>query len=293
MDFLGDIFVWIKNGFFRFESIIGEFKTVSAVLDVLLVALLIYGLILQLRKTQSIQIIKGIIFVVAIYLFVSTLGMRTSEYIFSQLFSNSLLIVVVLFNNEIRQALEQIGQSRFKKFSFFSTTDEEIMINTINATSRACDLMSSDKIGSLIIFQRKTLLGDLTKGGVPIDSQTTTEMLTSIFFPNSALHDGAIVISEGRIVAARCIVPLKNDKEVIENVGTRHRAALEITRSSDAVAVVTSEETGIISIAVDGEMERGISDGQLREKLTGLLISKDDSEKPSFGEKFSGFFKRK
>lgn len=284
---------WTKALLYRFESIIGEFTTISAVLDVLLVALIIYGLILQLRRTQSIQIIKGILLIAVIYFVVSTLGMRTSQFIFSQLFSNILIILIILFNNEIRQALEHIGQSRFKKISFFSNTSEEVVMNAINATCRACDAMSNDKVGSLIIFQRKTLLGDLTKGGVPIDSMTTTEMLSSIFFPKAALHDGAIVIHEGRIMAARCIVPLKNDKEVLENVGTRHRAALEITRSSDAVAVVTSEETGIISIALEGELIRGITDSELRDRLISLLISKDENEKTTFTGRLSKIFRKK
>ncbi|MDR1630742.1 MAG: diadenylate cyclase CdaA [Oscillospiraceae bacterium] len=289
---MSSIIDWTKALLYRFESIIGEFTTISAVLDVLLVALLIYGLILQLRRTQSIQIIKGIFLIAVIYFVVSTLEMRTSQFIFSQLFSNILIIIIVLFNNEIRQALEHIGQSRFKKISFFTNTSEEVVMNAINATCRACDAMSNDKIGSLIIFQRKTLLGDLTKGGVPIDSMTTTEMLFSIFFPKAALHDGAIVIHEGRIMAARCIVPLKNDREVLENVGTRHRAALEITRSSDAVAVVTSEETGIISIAIEGELIRGITDSELRDRLISLLISRDENEKTTFTGRLSKLFRK-
>ena len=135
--------------------------------------------------------------------------------------------------------------------------------------------MSRSKVGSLIVFQRNSLLGDLTKQAVPIDCETTWEMVCSIFYPKAPLHDGAIVIKDGRIVAARCVVPMKNDREVTENVGTRHRAAIEISLNTDAVAVVTSEETGIISIAVDGKLERGFTDSELREQLGGLLLTAD------------------
>ena len=133
-------------------------------------------------------------------------------------------------------------------------------------------------MGSLILFQRQTLLGDLTKQAVMIDSETSYEMICSIFYPKAPLHDGAVIIRNGRIVAARCVVPMKNDRVINENVGTRHRAALEASLNSDCVAVVTSEETGIISIAVDGTLRRGITDSELRELLGQYLL-------PATGEK--------
>ena len=138
--------------------------------------------------------------------------------------------------------------------------------------------MSRNKVGSLILFQRQTLLGDLTKQAVMIDSVTSYEMICSIFYPKAPLHDGAVIIRNGRIVAARCVVPMKNDRVINENVGTRHRAALEASLNSDCVAVVTSEETGIISIAVDGTLRRGITDSELRELLGQYLL-------PATGEK--------
>ncbi len=268
----------ITQIFDKFVGVLSSFDSVGDFLDIILVATLFYALFMQIRKTQSIQIIRGIILIAVIYAVVVIFKMETSLFLFDQLITNILLILVIIFNTEIRQALERAGESSFKKINLFKETpSDEIISETVNATCKACMAMSAENVGSLMIFQRTTLLGDLTKGSVPIDSVTSTEMLLSIFYPNSSLHDGAIVIDKGRIIAARCIVPLKNDREVTENVGTRHRAALEISRTSDAVAVVTSEETGIISIAVEGELIRGIGEDELKEKLTALLKNSEDT----------------
>ena len=187
------------------------------------------------------------------------------------IFLDLLLIIVIIFSTEIRHALEHMGHSRFRKIFSIGREDTEIT-DTVNATVRACASMSEDKIGSLIVFRRMSNLGELERSGVYIDAKVTTEMLCSIFFPKAALHDGAIVIEGDRITAARCIVSMKNDIVVTEKVGTRHRAAVALSQRTDAVVVVTSEETGIISVAVDGELRRGITAGELREILSGYLL---------------------
>ena len=263
----------LSNFFAEAENILSGFDSISDVLDILLVAVIIYALIVQLRKTQSVHIIKGIALLTIVYAIVVVAGMETSKMIFDYLINDLLLIIVIIFGTEIRQALEHMGQSRFKNiFSFSSAKEDQALIDAINATVRACDSMSHDKIGSLMVFQRRSNLGELERSGVAIDAKVTTEMLCSIFFPNAALHDGAIIIKDDRIIAARCIVSLKNDIVVHHKVGTRHRAALEVSRSSDAVVVVTSEETGIISVAVDGVLKRGITDSELRQMLIEYLI---------------------
>lgn len=273
------------------RNIFSNFNFFTDFLDILLVTFLIYSLIMQLRKTQSIQIIKGLLLIAVVYTVVVLLNMQASSYIFNHIFSDVFIILVIVFSPEIRQSLEHVGRSKFKKFIFFNSSNEEThIIESINAVTRACGSMSKDKIGSLIIFQRKSFLGDITNDSVKVDAITTSEMLQSIFFPNSTMHDGAIVIKEGRIVAARCIVPLKNDREISGDMGTRHRAALEVSIRSDAVAVVTSEETGIISIAVDGQLIRGITDSELREKLGYLLLREEDNDQNSQGR--FGWFRR-
>lgn len=269
----------IQTFFLRIKDVFMNYNIIFDTLDILLVALLVYALIIQLRKTQAIQVLKGLVIIAIIYGIVSALGMTASSYIFSRLFNDIILILVIIFSGEIRQALEHMGKRRFgTKGSIFGAAKDNANQDAINSVCRACGAMSRNKVGSLIIFQRNTLLGDLTKQAVMIDSETTFEMLCSIFWPKAPLHDGAVIIKDGRIVAARCVVPMKNDRVINENVGTRHRAALEASLNSDCVAVVTSEENGIISVAVDGQLKRDITDSELREIL-GVYLLAEESEK--------------
>ncbi len=264
----------------RFSGAVMSVNSIKDIIDILFVAFIIYAFITQLRKTQSVQILKGVAVVAVLYVIVLLFEMNASKFIFGTVFSDLLVILVVVFSGEIRQALERMGQGRnFAFLSLFSSKkDNDKIYDAINCVCRACAEMSEDKIGSLIIFQRKSFLGDLTRQCVAIDSCVTTEMLLSIFFPKAALHDGAVVIKDSRIVAARCVVPLKNEKEVKEHVGTRHRAAIEISLTSDAIAVVTSEESGIISVACDGKLQRGLTDAQLRQLLVDYLIGENDDD---------------
>lgn len=270
----------IKNFFLQLKDVFLNFNFFSDTLDILVVALIVYVVIVQMRKTQAIQVVKGIVLVAVMYAVVSLLGMNTSTYLFSKLFSDILIIFVILFSAEIRQALELLGKRRFgTRFSLFEQSSESLNVDMINCICRACGAMGRNKVGSLILIQRETMLGDYMKQAVPLDAQITFETLCSIFYPKAPLHDGAIIVKNGRIVAARCVVPLKNDREIVENVGTRHRAALEASLNSDCIAVVTSEETGMISIAVDGQLIRGFTDSQLREELGKYLLRGNDKKK--------------
>ena len=282
----------IKTILLQIKDVLVNIDIFPDVIDILLVAVLAYGLITQLRKSQSIQVIKGIILVALVYGLVNLLDMTTSKFIFSKMFSDIIIIVVVLFSTELRHALENVGKKKLgKKYLFFSSSSaDEETIEAINSACRAAGAMSRSKVGSLIVFQRDSLLGDLTKHAVPIDSATTFEMLCSIFYPKAPLHDGAVVIKDGRIVAARCVVPMKNDRIINENVGTRHRAALEVSLNSDAVVVVTSEESGIISLAVDGKLIRGLSDSELRERLSVLLLNPKAPKKSRAAKKSKPVF---
>lgn len=292
MNFLGLLSVseTLASTWEKFSGAVMSFNSFKDILDILLVAIVVYSIILQIRKTQSAQVITGILFIALIYVAVYLFEMNASKYMFSTVFGDLLVILVIIFSGEIRQALEKFGQkNNFWSQLFSPKKSDDTTYDVINSVCRACAEMSEDKIGSLIVFQRKSMLSNITRQSVPIDSRVTTEMLLSIFFPKAALHDGAIVIKDGRIVAARCVVPLKNEKEVTEHVGTRHRAALEVSLRSDAVAVITSEETGIISVACDGQLKRGLSDAQLRSMLVELLV--DDSDEDN--NKKIKFFQKK
>lgn len=276
----------IQTYLLRLKDVFVNFKPFPDILDILLVAVLVYAVINQLRKTKSIQVLKGILLIAVVYAIVSILGMSASVWMFNQLFGNIIIIFVILFSEEIRHALERVGKGKLgRSLPFIRQDKDAASVDAINAVARACGAMSRNKVGSLILFQRNTLLGDLMKQAVMIDSETTFEMLCSIFYPKAPLHDGAVIIRDGRITAARCVVPMKNDRELSGELGTRHRAALEASLNSDCVAVVTSEETGVISVAVDGRLTRGMTDSELRELLGKYLLSGSDKSKKIGGKK--------
>ncbi|MBR1811992.1 MAG: diadenylate cyclase CdaA [Clostridia bacterium] len=266
----------IQTFFANLGGVLSSFDSIGDILDIVLVAVVLYALFVQLRKTQSVHIIRGILLLAVVYAVVVVLQMETSKYIFNTFIRDILLIIVIIFSTEIRHALERMGHSSVKNLFSFGQRDDTAVTEAVNATVRACASMSEDKIGSLIVFRRRSNLGELEKSGVYIDAKVTTEMLCSIFFPKAALHDGAIVIEDDRITAARCIVSMRNDIVITEKVGTRHRAALAVSQNTDAVVVVTSEETGIISVAVEGVLKRGITPGELRELLMQYLLPDTD-----------------
>ncbi len=265
----------------RFEQIkraITSFSSLGDLLDVILVAFVIYGLIKLIRDTRAIQLAKGVFLLFVAYFFVSLFDMETSKYILSLVFGNLFIVLVIIFSPEIRHALESVGRSSVSNFNLlnFKNRDEaeeqEKVQKTINAVCKACAEMHDKKIGSLIVFERDTKLGEIAKTGTMIDAIVTPEMICNIFFPKAPMHDGAVIIKDGRVVSAGCILPLTSHQGISSDLGTRHRAAIGISESSDAVVVIVSEETGAISVAKRGNLTRGISDGDLREILSKELI---------------------
>lgn len=260
----------------RFVGAVTSFHSIKDVFDVLFVAVVVYVLLTQLRKSRSIQIIKGFAFVAVIYVVVNLFEMNASKFIFQAIVSNILVILVVVFSSEIRQSLERVGRgTKFSLKALFvgKKIDDDDSLRTIEEVCDACDDMSKSMTGSLIIFQRRTYLTDLTSGGDALDCSVSKDMLETIFYKGTPLHDGATVIVDNRIVAASCVIPLSKDIVVTdESVGTRHRAAISISQITDAVVVVTSEETGLISISVAGKLERGFDKVSLNARLQELLI---------------------
>ena len=281
--------------FEQIKRAILSFNTIGDLLDILLVAFVIYSGIKLIRETRAIQLAKGVILLAVVYFFVSLFNMETSKYILSLVFGNLLIILVIIFSPEIRHALESVGRSSVSNISLlnFKKRDEqeqeEIIKSSINAVCKACVDMSDKNIGALIVFEKETKLGEIAKTGTIIDAVVTTEMISNIFFPKAPMHDGATVIKDGRIVAAGCILPLTgNNNEISSELGTRHRAAIGMSETSDALVVVVSEETGIISIAEKGVLSRNISVGDLRERLTNALIKSDNKENSKIKKIFRG-----
>ncbi len=274
---IGDIFEQVKRAIFSFNSI-------GDVLDIILVTFVIYSAIKFIRDRRAFQLVKGVFILAIGYLFVSLLNMEVSKYLLSLLFGNLLIILVIIFSPEIRNVLENVGSRSVSTFNFlnFKNRDEtkiqESIKSSINAVSRACSDMSDKQIGALIVFEKDNTLGDIAKTGTSLDATVTPELISNIFFPKAPMHDGAVLIKEGRVVSAGCILPLTARNNLSSELGTRHRAAVGMTENTDAVVVVVSEETGMISIAQRGTLQRNISAGDLREILTSEFVKENDKD---------------
>ncbi len=271
-------------GFFeKIFNIILSFRLNDA-LDILLVTIIIYSAIKLLRETKAIQLVKGLILIGIVYIVISGLKMKASTFLFQSVFSNIVLVLLILFQPEIRHIFESLGRSNLtKKIPFLSNNPSAVKTvgdtkKMITSICKACAGMSDKKIGALIVIERGTLLGEITNTGTVVDAVVSEELIGNIFYPKSPLHDGAAVLRNNRVYAAGCILPLTQNANLSKELGTRHRAALGISEESDAVIIVVSEETGYISIAFKGELKRDISDGDLREFLLKYLIDNSGSD---------------
>ncbi len=249
---------------------------ITDLLDIALISFVVYNAIKLIRETRAFQLVKGLLLLGVAYLIITQLDMQASSYIFRFLFQNIFIILIILFQQEIRQVIEKVGNSKFTSLSLIlkgnSSEKEKLLNESINEISKAVQRMSDSKTGSLIVMERQTLLGDVINSGKPVDAYITHELIGNIFFPKSPLHDGAAIVRNGRLVSAGCVLPLTKNTDVSSDLGTRHRAALGMSEQSDAAVIVTSEETGIISLAYNGSLERNLTDSELREKLINLLV---------------------
>ncbi len=283
----------IVNYFDKIGDALLSFNFLSDFLDILLVAFIIYEGIKLIRGSRTFQLIKGIAFLGIVFAFVKLLNMEASEYILSILFQNGLIILVVLFSPELRNILEKFGRRSISDFSFFnfrnSETIEKEITSTVNDFCKSASDLSDTKTGALVVFEKNAPLQEIIKTGTILDAHSSPELFNGLFFKNSALHDGAVVVRDSRIYAAGCILPLTQNNTLDSELGTRHRAAIGVSEQSDGVAVVVSEETGAISVAVNGTLMRDITTGKLRELLLSELIPQqyknEDKKKRSFFKK--------
>lgn len=277
------------TGLVEFFKRIGEallsFNFTSDLLDVLFVTFIIYEAIKFIRGSRSLHLIKGLAFLGLLYLLVKLTGMEASEFLLSSLFQNALLILVVLFSPEIRNILERFGRRSITDFSFFSFKNDsayqEAVTDLVNDFCKAAGEMSETKTGALVVFEREAPLNEVIKSGTILDARSSTELFNGIFFKNSALHDGAVVVKDAKIYAAGCILPLTQNNAISSDLGTRHRAAIGMSEQSDAVVVIVSEETGYISVAINGKLQRDVKTSNLREILLSNLISDNDKKDKS------------
>ena len=266
------------------EAIINFFKEFAALLptiqimdvvDILVVAFVIYKIILMLQTTSSSRIAKSIIIILLLTAATSLLHMYLMNYLLDKILEIGLLALVIMFQPELRRMLEKLGSKSFREI--LSTKQEQRNIDhVISETVKACEIMSRERTGVLIVFERTTSLEEYQKTGTIVDAQVSSELLRNIFFTKASLHDGAVIIRNERIAAAGCVLPLTENRNISSDLGTRHRAGIGMSEVSDAVVVIVSEETGTISVAISGMLKRHLAPQTLEKLLLNELAPKEE-----------------
>ena len=247
------------------------------VLDILLVTFLIYRVVLLVRTTAAMRIFKGIIAILVVSALTDVWGLRTLNFLLGQILSIGLLALVILFQPELRRMLDRLGNVRLRSLLGLTRTTQELD-PIISQTVAACEVMSREKVGALIVFARDSHLEEYFKTGTLIDGRVSEQLIRNIFFPKASLHDGAMIIRDGRIAAAGCVMPLSDSHRLSADLGTRHRAGVGTSEASDAVVVIVSEETGTISVAVGGMLKRHLAPQTLERLLRQELIPTEASK---------------
>ena len=252
------------------------------ILDIAIVAFLIFKLLPILKSTGTIKIGAMVAALLVVTWLTDALNLNTLNFILTQLLSVGLLAVVILFQPEIRRMLDHV--SRMEPWKGSSKNPQDMM-PVIRHTVRACEAMSQEKVGALIVFARHNRLDEYMNRGTEIDAQVSEQLIRNIFFPKAALHDGAMIIREGRVTAAACVLPLSDSARLSADLGTRHRAAVGISEASDAIVVVVSEETGAISVATNGILKRYLAPETLETLLRNELCPQQDTNQENLMER--------
>lgn len=247
-------------------------------IDIILLAFLIYKVFPLLRSSGAARIAKAVVFVVLASWITGWLDMYAIHFVIEQVMTVGLIALVILFQPELRRILDHIGNVKLGKLFGTDRTSQELE-SVIRQTVMACEQMSREKIGALIVFARDNPLDEYMKTGTTIDAQVTEQLLRNIFFPKAALHDGAMIICDGRVSAAGCVLPLSHSTRLSPDLGTRHRAGVGLCEASDAVVVIVSEETGTISVAVDGMLKRHLPPQMLERLLRNELMPEQTEQK--------------
>ena len=247
------------------------------VVDILLVACVIYAIIIMIQTTGASRIAKSVLIILALTLVTQILNMYLMNYLLDKILEIGLIVLVVVFQPEIRRMLEKLGAKSLREI--LSTKEEHREIDRVIAqTVSACETMSKERTGVLIVFERSTSLIDWQKSGTVIDARVSSELLRNIFFTKAALHDGAVIIRNERIAAAGCVLPLTQNRNISSDLGTRHRAGIGMSEASDAVDVIVSEETGTISVAIGGMLKRHLAPKTLEKLLENELAPQEDAK---------------
>ena len=265
---------------------------ITDVIDMAVIAYLVYRLIRWIRRTSSAQVAKGIVLLLAALWLSSLLRLTVVNFILGRAVEVGLIAIIVLFQPELRRVLEQVGRSGLG--SMFGKNRSSDLSNVISHTVNACIDLSKGKVGALIIFERKNLLEGAVKTGTVLDAAVSSELLKNIFYPKAPMHDGAVIVRDGRVEGAGCMLPLSGNIHLSRELGMRHRAGIGVSESSDAVAVIVSEETGSISVAVGGVLKRHLSPETLERLLSNELLPMDpETKRDNRKSKMRKFFRKK
>ena len=255
----------------------------TAIIDILVVAFIFYKGYMLIKETRAEQLLKGIAFIIILIPISAILNLSMLYFILSKTLTIGIISVVIIFQPEIRRALEHLGRSAFEdKHGFVDKEQRNIYVNEIvNAVSNLAD----SKIGALIVIEQGTGLGEIISSGTIIEAKITSNLLENIFVVNTPLHDGATIIGKDKILAAGCVLPLTNNKEINKKLGTRHRAGIGLSEISDALVIIVSEETGIISLAINGRLTRNYDKDRLRSILLKIMDHREEKNVKTAGKK--------
>ncbi|MEE1278304.1 MAG: diadenylate cyclase CdaA [Acutalibacteraceae bacterium] len=289
---MGSFFSSLAN---VFEQVFFALKNIRLfdVLDILVVAFIIYKCVDFFKKSRAGQLMKGVFMLLLIFLVAQWLDLVSLKWLLNKLIDSAIVVAAIIFQPELRRVLERVGRGQLGGNRAI-TDESEVLSRAIDAVCKSCAAMQEQKIGALIVFERSTLLSEIADTGTLMDAEASTQLISNIFFPKSPLHDGALLLREGRLLSAGCILPLTSNENIHSSLGTRHRAAIGLSENTDAAVVVVSEETGIISVAVNSEIKRNFNTVTLRGELNELLFIDENSTKSEdLFSKIKNIFKRK
>ncbi len=270
------IMIYIKE-FLSFNSF---WDVLRAVIDVAVMTFLFYKIIVAIKDSRAFQLIKGILLLIIVSLLAILLRLTTVSFVIRAFMNVLPVLVVIMFQPELRRWLENIGKSNFRSiFTGQKSAHNEKIDAMLNEVANAVTAMSRERVGALIVFERSTNLGEVIRTGTVIDANVSAQLLRLIFVPNTPLHDGAVIIRDDKVHAAACYLPLSANNSLDKDLGTRHRAGIGVTENSDCVVTIVSEETGYISFASNGELQRDISREKLVQLLKEALYEKDKARK--------------
>lgn len=270
-----------------FKALVGSFGLTDA-LDVAIVAFVIYQILRFVRETRAEQLAKGILFILLAKVAAEWAQLYTINWILSYVINMGVIAVVIIFQPELRRGLEYIGRNKFlpQKQGKIDKSGIRALISTLVETA---DQFSKERVGALMILERQTSLNDIAESGTYLNADVSKELLGNIFYEGAPLHDGAVILRGGRLLSAGCVLPLTQNKNLSKDLGTRHRAGIGVTEVSDAIALIVSEETGIISIAVDGRLSRFLELKSMEKTLTKLYLSTHEQENRNWKELLRSF----